>query len=126
MNQQKVIPFLMFTGKAEKAMNDYVSIFEGSEINSIHHHENGSVLHALFKLKGQEIMCIDSIVQHDFSFTPAISLFVVCDSEAEIEDAFEKLSKGGSVLMPLAASPVSEKFGWVQDQYGVSWQLSYK
>jgi predicted 3-demethylubiquinone-9 3-methyltransferase (glyoxalase superfamily) len=71
-------------------------------------------------------MCIDSIVQHDFFFTPAISLFVVCDSEAEIEDAFEKLSKGGSVLMPLAASPVSEKFGWVQDQYGVSWQLSYK
>ncbi|UAL50756.1 hypothetical protein [Metabacillus dongyingensis] len=81
-------------------MNDYVSIFEG-KINSIHHHENGSVLQALYTLKGQEIMCIDSIVQHVFFYTGNF-LFVACY-------AFEKLLKGCSVLMPLAASSVSEK-----------------
>ena len=56
--------------------------------------------------------------------TPAISLFVTCDSEEEIDRVFEKLSQDGIVLMPLAASPMSAKFGWVQDKYGVSWQLN--
>ncbi|WP_318183999.1 VOC family protein [Metabacillus idriensis] len=55
-----------------------------------------------------------------FTFNPAISLFVACDTEEEIEHIFEKLSQEGSVLMPLAASPVSESFGWIQDRYGVS------
>lgn len=69
-------------------------------------------------------MCIDSAVKHAFTFTPAMSLFVTCDSEAEINGVFEQLSQDGKVLMSLAPSPVSEKFGWVEDKYGVSWQLN--
>jgi predicted 3-demethylubiquinone-9 3-methyltransferase (glyoxalase superfamily) len=69
-------------------------------------------------------MCIDSNVKHEFSFTPAISLYVTCDTEDEINRLFESLSQDGSILMPLAAYPFSEKFGWVADKYGVSWQLT--
>jgi predicted 3-demethylubiquinone-9 3-methyltransferase (glyoxalase superfamily) len=82
------------------------------------------VLHATFILNGQEFMCIDSSVKHEFTFTPSISLYVKCDTEEEIDELFEKLSQDGEVLMPLAAYPFSAKFGWVQDKFGVSWQLN--
>lgn len=81
-------------------------------------------MHASFTLKGQLFMCIDSSTRHNFTFTPAISLFVTCDTEDEINRVFAKLSQDGAVLMPLMATPVSEKFGWIQDKYGVSWQLN--
>jgi predicted 3-demethylubiquinone-9 3-methyltransferase (glyoxalase superfamily) len=72
----KITPFLMFEGKAEEAMNFYTSLFHPSEILRVVHHEDGTVLHATFTLKGQELMCIDSRVKHNFTFTPAMSLFV--------------------------------------------------
>lgn len=62
-------------------------------------------------------MCMDTSVKHDFTFTPSISLFVTCDTEGEIDALFERLSEGGQVLMPLAPSPVSQKFGWVTDKF---------
>lgn len=113
----------MFNGKAEEAMNFYTSVFHPSEINSVFHHEDGSVLHATFTLKGQTFMAIDNNKQKH-PFTPAMSLFVNCDNEEEINKAFEQLSQNGKVLMPLSSYPFSEKFGWVEDQYGVSWQLN--
>jgi predicted 3-demethylubiquinone-9 3-methyltransferase (glyoxalase superfamily) len=127
---QKITTFLMFEGKAEEAMNFYTSLFDKSEIISISRYGAneagavGTVKHAIFSLNGQEFMCIDSIVKHDFTFTPSISLYVTCDTEDEIDRVFEKLSQDGNVLMPLAAYPFSEKFGWVTDKYGVSWQLN--
>jgi predicted 3-demethylubiquinone-9 3-methyltransferase (glyoxalase superfamily) len=127
---QKITTFLMFEGKAEEAMNFYTSLFDKSEIISISRYganeagAEGTVKHAIFSLNGQEFMCIDSIVKHDFTFTPSISLYVTCDTEDEIDRVFEKLSREGNVLMPLAAYPFSEKFGWVTDKYGVSWQLN--
>jgi predicted 3-demethylubiquinone-9 3-methyltransferase (glyoxalase superfamily) len=126
----KIMTFFMFDGKAEEAMNFYTSIFDKSEIVSIARYEanepgkEGTVKHATFSLNGQLFSCIDSVVTHDFTFTPAISLYVTCDTEEEIDRLFEKLSQDGAVLMPLAAYPFSEKFGWVQDRYGVSWQLN--
>jgi predicted 3-demethylubiquinone-9 3-methyltransferase (glyoxalase superfamily) len=120
----KITPFLMFEGKAEEAMNFYTSVFDQSEINRIVRNEDGTVLHATFTLKGQTFMCIDSRVKHTFTFTPSISMFVTCDAEQEIDELFDKLSQDGQVLMPLAPSPVSKKFGWVTDKYGVSWQLN--
>jgi predicted 3-demethylubiquinone-9 3-methyltransferase (glyoxalase superfamily) len=69
-------------------------------------------------------MCIDSNVQHGFTFTPALSLYVTCASEDEIDQLFGRLSEGGQVLMPLSAYPFSPKFAWVADRYGVSWQLT--
>lgn len=80
---------------------------------------------AIFSLNGQEFMCIDSYVRHEFTFTPAMSLYVTCNTEEEIDKVFEKLSEGGKVLMPLGSYPFSERFGWVNDKYGVSWQLTF-
>ena len=127
---QKITTFLMFEGKAEEAMNYYTSLFENSKISSITRYgpnqsgTEGSVMHATFLLNGQEYMCIDSNIQHGFSFTPAISLYVNCESEAEIDRLFEKLSQNGEVLMPLDRYPFSDKFAWVADKFGVSWQLN--
>lgn len=121
---QKITTFLMFEGQAEEAMNFYTSVFRDSAINHILHHENGTVMHATFTIKGQIFSCIDSDIKHAFTFTPAISLFVTCDTAEEVDGLFETLTESGQVLMPLSPTPVSEKFGWVQDKFGVSWQLN--
>ncbi|WNB91019.1 VOC family protein [Bacillus sp. NEB1478] len=122
---QKITTFLMFTGQAEEAMNLYTTLFEDGEITKVMHQQDGTVLHAIFTLKGQKFMCIDSTVDHDFNFTPSMSLYVDCESEEEIDRLFEKLSEEGTVLMPLGESPFSAKFGWLQDKFGVSWQLNF-
>jgi predicted 3-demethylubiquinone-9 3-methyltransferase (glyoxalase superfamily) len=127
---QKIITFLMFEGQAEEAMNFYISLFKDSAILNITRYgpnesgAEGSVVHATFTLNGQEFMCIDSSVKHQFTFTPAISLYVTCESEAEIDRLYKELSDGGEVLMPLDAYPFSQKFGWVADRFGVTWQLT--
>ena len=111
-------------------MNFYTSLFDQSEIVNISRYDEngpgkeGTVIHATFTLNGQEFMCIDSYVNHNFTFTPAMSLYVTCDTEEEIETAFNKLAEDGAVLMPLGAYPFSKRFGWLNDKYGVSWQLT--
>ncbi|MGW6301894.1 VOC family protein [Peribacillus butanolivorans] len=127
---KKVTPFLMFQGNAEEAMNYYISLIEDSEITSITRYganeagAEGSVMKATFTLKGQEFMCIDSNIKHEFTFTPSFSLFITCDTEEEIDRVYESLTDGGGVLMPLADYSFSKKFGWVADKFGVSWQLT--
>lgn len=126
--------FLMFFGQAEEAMNFYTSIFDRSEITSMSRYganevgyevgNEGAVSRAAFTILGQEYMCFDSLEKHEFTFTPAISLFVKCGSEEEIDRYYGKLAEGGTALMPLSAYPFSKKFGWVQDKFGVSWQLN--
>ncbi len=123
--------FLMFQdGRAEEAMNFYVSLFKSSEVISIERYASGeqgaegTVKRADFILSGHNLICIDSPVKHNFSFTPSISVFVECESEAEIEDAFARLSEGGQIFMPLDNYGFSVKFGWVSDRFGVSWQLN--
>lgn len=127
---EKVTPFLMFQGgKAEAAMNYYTSLIEDSEITSISRYganeagDEGTVMHATFSLKGQEFMCIDSNVKHAFSFTPSFSIYITCDSEKEINNLYEKLITDGQALMPLDDYGFSKKFGWINDRFGVSWQL---
>lgn len=120
----------MFSGNAEEAMNFYTSLFDHSGIINITRYganeagKEGTVLHATFSLNGQEFMCIDSSVEHGFTFTPAISLYVRCDTQEEIDKLFDKLSQDGKVYMPLSAYPFSERFAWIEDKFGVSWQLS--
>ena len=127
---QKLTTFLMFDGKAEKAMNLYTSLFKQSAILNITRYgkneagAEGSVQHATFTLNGQEFMCIDSNAQHAFTFTPSISLYVRCDSEEEIDRVFAALAQDGQILMPLDQYPFSKKFAWLSDRFGVSWQLS--
>ena len=121
---------LMFEGVAEEAMKFYVSLFRGSEITKVERHgpgehgAEGTVKVATFTLCGREFMCIDSPIKHEFTFTPSISIFVDCESDAEIENAFSRLSVGGQVLMPLDNYGFSTKFGWVKDRFGPSWQLN--
>lgn len=123
-------PFLMFQGHAEEAMNHYISIIEDSEITSITRYgpnqpgAEGSVMHATFSLKGQTFMCIDSNVKHDFTFTPSFSIYLICESEAEIEKVYGALIDGGGAMMPLDNYGFSQKFGWIADKFGVSWQLN--
>ena len=122
--QAKIQPFLMFEGKAEQAMTFYVSLFPGSEITELVRHDSGSIMRASFTVGGQSILCSDSSVHHPFTFTPAISLFVSCDSEAEIRRLAAALSDGGSEFMPLGDYGFSRLFAWVSDRFGVSWQLN--
>ena len=127
----KAVPFLMFQeGKAEEAMNYYVSNIKDSKITSITHYganeggDEGTVMQATFVIKGQEFMCIDSNLKHGFTFTPSFSIFLTCDSEEEINGLYAKLLENGEALMPLENYGFSQKFGWLNDRYGVSWQLN--
>ena len=127
---QKITTFLMFEGKAEEAMKYYISLFKDSRITAISRYgkdgpgPEGSVIHATFTLNGQEFMAIDSPGKHNFTFTGSMSLYVRCDTKQEIDELFKRLSDGGQVAMPLDKYPFSERFGWVQDKFGVSWQLT--
>ncbi|MBN2432419.1 MAG: alpha-L-fucosidase [Acidobacteria bacterium] len=126
----KITPFLMFEGSAEEAMRFYVSVFPGSDIGTMVRYgpgepgPEGSIQRADFTLAGQPVICIDSPIPHAFTFTPAMSLFVECADEAELDRLVEQLSKGGEVLMPPGDYGFSRKFGWVNDRFGVSWQLN--
>ena len=124
MKQQPITPFFMFEGQAEEAMNFYLSVFDDSEVNNVIRYEDGTITHATFTLKGLQFMCIDSAINHAFTFTPSISLFVECDTKEEVENYFDLLSSGGEVLMPLGPLPVSELFGWVKDKFSITWQLN--
>jgi predicted 3-demethylubiquinone-9 3-methyltransferase (glyoxalase superfamily) len=115
-------------GRAAEAMALYVSLFEESRVLDIERfgaeEEETGVKRARFVLAGREYIAMDSGREHPFTFTPAMSLFVDCDSEQQLDEAFAELSDGGTILMPLQAYPFSAKFAWLQDRFGVSWQLN--
>ncbi len=125
---QKIYPFLWFDDQAEEAARLYTSIFQNAKMGEINYVEDGregthpKVLTLSFILAGQELRALNG--GPEFTFTPALSLFVTCQDEDEINALWEKLSVGGFVLMEFGQYPFSEKFGWLVDQYGVSWQLN--
>lgn len=126
----KIVPVLWFDHQAEEAVNFYISLFKNSRITEIVRtaaetpsgNEIGSVLTVGFELAGQEFGALNGGPY--FTFNPSVSLFVNCDTAAEVDTLFARLADGGSVLMPLEAYPFSEKFGWVKDKYGLSWQIN--
>lgn len=127
-----VRPFLMFEGRAEEAMDFYVAHVSGSRIDAIERYgvgepgKEGSVKLARFTVGGQSVLCIDSPVQHGFTFTPAFSFFVECAGDDEIADLAARLGDGGAVLMPLGDYGFSRRFTWINDRFGVSWQLNLR
>jgi predicted 3-demethylubiquinone-9 3-methyltransferase (glyoxalase superfamily) len=127
---QKITTFLMFDGNAEEAMNFYISLFEDSKVEEISRYgqegpgTEGKVIQALFSMNGQDFMCIDSTAKHGFSLTPAMSFFVNCDTEEEFIQLYSKLVEEGQVYMPLGKYPFSEKYSWLADKFGISWQLN--
>ena len=114
---QKITPFLWFDANAEEAMNFYTSIFENSEIVSVSRYgegspgEVGTVMIATFTLDGQTIMALNG--GPHFKFTEAISFFVNCETQEEVDDLWEKLSEGGE----------KGQCGWLKDKFGLSWQI---
>ena len=122
----QVTPFLMFEGAAEAALELYVTAFEDAEVVDLQRSEDGTIEAAFLRIGEQRIRLFDSPVKHDFGFTPAVSLFVEFDTPEEVDATFAKLSDGGGVLMGLDAYPFSPRFAWINDRFGVSWQLSAK
>ena len=123
----QIYTFLMFTGRAEEAVNFYISLFPNSRILDVQRRGEGTKQATTlyrFLLNGVEYRALDSPPVHAFTFTPSISLFVECDSEAELDRLYAALVEGGGALMPLGSYGFSRKFGWVNDRFGVSWQLN--
>ena len=114
---QKITPFLWFDGKAEEAMNFYVAIFKNSKVVRVTRYgeagpgPKGTVMSATFQLEGQDFYALNGGPQ--YSFTPAISFFVSCETQQEVDELWEKLSAGGR----------KDRCGWLQDKYGLSWQI---
>jgi predicted 3-demethylubiquinone-9 3-methyltransferase (glyoxalase superfamily) len=108
---QKITPFLWFDGKAEEAANFYVSVFKNSKVVSVSPGPNGTAMSATFQLDGQDFFALNGGPQ--FTFTPAVSFFVNCETQQEVDDLWEKLSAGGK----------EERCGWLKDKYGLSWQI---
>ncbi len=128
---QKIITFLTFQKEdAEQAMNFYVELFDNSEIVNLTRWgkeepgKEGTIMSATFSLDGKLFMCSDSPPIHKWDFTPAVSNYVECVNENELDRLFTKLSENGKVMMPLNNYGFSQKFGWVEDQFGMSWQLN--
>ncbi len=123
-------PFLMFEGKAEEALTFYCAMVPGSRILSIERYgpgeagPEGSVRVARAAIAGLEVMASDSYVRHAFTFTPSLSLFVNCTSEDEQSRIVEGLGDGGGMLMPLDNYGFSRRFAWLNDRFGVSWQIN--
>lgn len=128
--EPRVTTFLMFQGHAEEAITFYTSLFDDGEILELTRFgpddpgTEGSTMLARFSFGGQTFMALDSDPVHDFTFTPSISLFVDCESESEIDRLATALADGGMELMPLGSYGFSTKFAWVNDRFGVSWQLN--
>jgi predicted 3-demethylubiquinone-9 3-methyltransferase (glyoxalase superfamily) len=114
---QKITPFLWFDGNAEEAMNLYVSVFKNSKVVSVTRYgeagpgPKGTVMSATFQLEGQQFYALNGGPQ--YKFTPAISLFVSCETQQEVDELWNKLSAGGH----------KDRCGWLQDKYGLSWQI---
>lgn len=114
---QKIRPFLWFDDKAEEAANFYTAIFKNSKIASVMRYgeagpgPKGSVMLVTFELEGQEFIALNG--GPNFSFTPAVSLFVTCETQEEVDAFWDKLSEGGE----------PNQCGWLKDKYGLSWQI---
>jgi predicted 3-demethylubiquinone-9 3-methyltransferase (glyoxalase superfamily) len=128
MNEMsKFSPCLWFDGQVEEAAAFYADTFEEGKINQVAYYVNsdhrpaGSVLTVSLTLCGLDFLLLNG--GPEFSLTPAISFYVECETEAQIDRLWAKLSQGGTVLMDYGEYPFSPKFGWVNDRYGVSWQL---
>jgi|WetSurMetagenome_2_1015567.scaffolds.fasta_scaffold105007_1 predicted 3-demethylubiquinone-9 3-methyltransferase (glyoxalase superfamily) len=128
---QKIIPCLWFNDHAEEAANFYVSLFNNAKIANISRYgkagaevakmPEGSVLTVDFTLEGKKLVALNG--GPVFKFTPALSLYIGCDTAAEVDSLYTALSEKGVPLMPLDKYPFSQRYAWITDRYGVSWQL---
>lgn len=127
MPTQTITPHLWFDKEAREAAQLYTSIFRNSKIKNtatLHQTPAGTVDLLTIELQGQEFRLINAGPL--FKFTPAVSFLVACDTKEEVDAVWKELSRGGAVLMDLGDYPFSERYGWTQDLYGLSWQVMFK
>lgn len=129
--KKQITSFLTFQkNNAEEAMNFYIDLFDNSKVIEIQRYDKngpgkkGTIIKAIFELNGKQFICSDSFIQHEWDFTPAISNWVECETTKDIEYLFEKLSENGEIKMPLDNYGFSKQFAFVEDRFGVSWQLN--
>jgi len=117
---KRITTFLMFQGQAEEAMTFYQSTFAGAKVMR----SDVAGRPATLTIGNLDLLVFDSPPVHDFTFTPSISLFVECDSRDEIDALAARLGEGGQVFMALDNHGFSQRFTWLADRFGVSWQLN--
>jgi predicted 3-demethylubiquinone-9 3-methyltransferase (glyoxalase superfamily) len=123
---QKIVPHFWFDKEALEAAKFYTSLFDNSKISNmttLHDTPSGTTEIVTIEISGQEFMLLSAGPL--FKFTPAISFLIACNTREEVDALWGKLSEGGTALMPLDAYPFSERYGWVEDRYGLSWQVMY-
>ena len=121
MANSKITPFLWFDSNAEEAINFYTSVFAHSSVQSLMRMPDGKVMTAGFQLNGQGFAALNGGLM--YTFNPATSFFVVCETKEESDEIWHTLTTDGQILMPLNAYPWSAWYGWGQDRFGVSWQV---
>ncbi|MCE8429120.1 MAG: VOC family protein [Candidatus Methanoperedens sp.] len=131
--KQKITPFLWFDHQAEEAAKFYTSVFKNSRFVNITRYgeagpeatgrTEGTIMTIEFEIEGQKFIAINGGPL--FKFTPSVSFLVACDTKEEVDAIWVKLSEGGTALMELGEYPFSEKYGWTQDRYGLSWQVMF-
>lgn len=130
MTEQIRTHLMFLNDQASDALDSYAEIFSDFTLDVINRYgpddegPEGQVQFARFSLAGGQFSCIDSPIEHDFGMTPAVSLFVECSDQDELERLFNRLSEGGKVLMPLDDYGFSTRYGWCNDRFDVSWQLN--
>jgi predicted 3-demethylubiquinone-9 3-methyltransferase (glyoxalase superfamily) len=125
-NMEKITPHLWFDNNAEEAAKFYTSIFKDSKLKNVttlHNTPSGTVEIFTVEVLGQEFTLISAGPL--FKFNPSVSFLVACSTKEEVDELWKKLSEGGTALMDLGEYPFSEKYGWVQDKYGLSWQIMF-
>lgn len=127
IKSQKITPFLWFNGKAEEALNFYTTVFPNTEITQLKKWGEGTPIPADQINAGSiliEGFCLNAFDAGPmFQLNPSISFFVHCDTVEEVEKCWQKLAESGNALMPLDTYPFSEKYGWIVDKFGISWQI---
>ena len=125
-NMEKITPHLWFDNNAEEAAKFYTSIFKDSKLKNettLHNTPSGTVEIFTVEVLGQEFTLISAGPL--FKFNPSVSFLVACSTKEEVDGLWKKLSEGGTALMDLGEYPFSEKYGWMQDKYGLSWQIMF-
>ena len=120
-------PFITVEKRTREALDFYQGTFPSFSLESLQHHaepHQDLVMLATFSIKGQAVMISDSFVEHEWGITPGISFFIDAESEDELNDLANRLCVGGQVHMPAGNYGFSTLFAWVEDRFGVNWQLN--
>jgi predicted 3-demethylubiquinone-9 3-methyltransferase (glyoxalase superfamily) len=126
----RIVPVLMFEGRAQEAIDLYTSLLPDAEVADVQRFgpegpdPEGEVMRAVVVVGGRPLVLMDTPVHHQFTFTPSISLSLTCSDRAEIERLVAELGEGGQMLMPLDSYGFATAYAWLNDRFGVSWQLT--